>query len=239
MRLSIVIPAYNEGQYLDPVIRRLHATVYAVEPSSEIIIVNNGSSDDTPRIANELAASLQNIRVVNVFPNQGYGNGILSGMSAAYGDILGWVHADEQTNPEDVVRIYQKICDEELDLCKAVRTQRHESPWRLIQSAIYNILFRIMFHVSYRDINGTPKLLSRRLYERIDLNSKDWFIDPEVMLKTHETGYPVGEVDITWRTCTEGTTHVRLSAIFEFLRHMLRYRYRSPQPSSYDDRTNP
>jgi len=105
MRLSIVIPAYNEGHHLDAVVRRLYAAVREAEPETEIIIVDNGSADDTLRVAQSLATSLPNVRVEHIGTNIGYGNGILCGLRAAEGDVLGWAHADEQVNPEDIIRV--------------------------------------------------------------------------------------------------------------------------------------
>lgn len=224
MRLSIVIPAYNEGRHLDAVVRRLHETIRANEPFTEIVIVNNGSADNTQQVAEGLAASLPDVRVVTVHKNEGYGHGILTGLIAANGEVLGWVHADDQTRPEDLVRIYQTMRERGYDACKAVRIQRHESRWRIIQSSLYNTLFRLMFRVPHRDINGTPKLLSRDLYNKLQLESKDWFIDPEMVLKAHQENARIGEVEMVWQTRGSGVSKVRLTTMMQFIRRMIRQR---------------
>jgi len=225
MRLSIIIPAYNEGRHLDAVVRRLYATMRAAEPSTEIIVVNNGSSDETPRVAQELAASLQDVRLVNVYPNEGYGNGILMGLAAATGDVVGWVHADDQSNPEDTALIYGKLIAEKYDLCKAVRVHRKEHPWRILQSNAYNWLFRLMFGFPFRDINGTPKVMTRSCYERAKLTSKEWFIDPELMLKARDMGMRIGEVEIVWNARNAGKSNVRLTTMLHFFKRMMQYRF--------------
>jgi len=233
MRLSIVIPAYNEGHHLDAVVRRLHAAIRRAEPDSEIVIVNNGSSDNTEDVARGIAASLPGVRLERVSRNEGYGNGILRGLAAARGEVLGWAHADEQANPEDIVRVYRMLNEGSFDLCKAVRVERHESFWRRVQSVAYNMLFRRMFNVPYRDINGTPKLLTRALYERINLDSKDWYIDPEAILKTRDAGGRIGEVDIVWQTRKSGSSNVHLYAILQFIKRMLQSRFaRTPDKTS-------
>jgi glycosyltransferase involved in cell wall biosynthesis len=224
--LSIVIPAYNEGHHLDAVIRRLQATLRRSEPSFEIVLVNNGSTDETPSIVRALAHEFPEVRVVDVFPNQGFGNGVLAGMAQARGEILGWMHADEQAKPEYLLEIYHAMKAQGLDLGKAVRIHRHEPFWRIVQSRIYNILFRWMFNLPYRDINGTPKLLSRSFYERARLNSKEWFLDPEVMLKAARMGGKIGEVEIIWNARKGGKSKVHLGTMFHFLKRMVRYRYR-------------
>ncbi len=227
MNLSIVIPAYNEGRHLEAVLRRLHGVVRVAEPSCEIILVNNGSTDDTSTVAQALSKELPELRIVDVYPNLGYGNGILAGLAAAQGEVLGWVHADDQANPEDLMTVYRKLKTDGFDVCKAVRVERHESRWRVIQSWAYNTLFRLMFGVWYRDINGTPKLMIRSFYERAQLVSKQWFIDPELMLKAAELNARVGEVEIVWNARKGGASKVRLTTMFHFLKLMLRYRYRT------------
>jgi glycosyltransferase involved in cell wall biosynthesis len=225
MRLSIVIPAYNEGYHLETVVRRLYDAVHIGEPSSEIIIVNNGSTDSTPRIATDLTASLHGVRVVDVYPNEGYGNGVLHGLKAASGDVLGWVHADDQASPQDLLNIFYRLNEAPYDLCKAVRIQRDESVWRLFQSVVYNSVFRLLFGVPFRDINGTPKLMTRSLYEKLNLGSRDWFLDPETVLKAHDAKARIGEVEILWRARNGGSSHVRLSTALQFIKHMIQYRF--------------
>lgn len=224
MNLSVVIPAYNEAAHLDAVIRRLHDALKQAEPSFEIVVVNNGSVDETPRVAQALADALPEIRVVHVEKNEGYGHGILEGLKAAQGNVLGWMHADMQAEPEDVIRIYRKLVDEGYDVTKAVRVVRHEPLWRRVQSFVYNNLFRGLFGVSYRDINGTPKLKTRAFYEKAALESKDWFIDPEMMLKAHAEGVRVGEVEIVWKARAGGKSKVHLGTMFNFFKRMWKHR---------------
>lgn len=225
MNLSIVIPAYNEGRRLDLVLRRLYEAVRSAEPSFEIVLVNNGSTDNTEEVAQALAREMPELKIVNVFPNEGYGNGILRGLAAAEGQVLGWMHADEQAKPEHLVDLYRRIRDEGKDLSKAVRVERQESAWRIIQSSIYNWMFRLMFGSLYRDINGTPKLMTRSVYERANLSSRQWFIDPELMLKATAMKANIGELEILWESRKGGKSKVHLATMFHFLKNMLRYRF--------------
>jgi glycosyltransferase involved in cell wall biosynthesis len=226
MNLSIIIPAYNEGRHVDAVIRRLHEAIGIAEPSFEIVLVNNGSTDETPSVVKALADEFSNVRVIDVYPNEGYGNGILKGLAASTGNVLGWVHADEQSKPENLVIIYRRMLQEGNELGKAVRVERYESRWRIIQSKAYNLLFRAMFGLSYRDINGTPKLMTRSFYDRATLSSRQWFIDPEVMLKASEMNASVGEIEIIWDARKEGKSKVHLTTMFHFLHQMMLFRFR-------------
>jgi N-formylglutamate amidohydrolase len=92
-------------------------------------------------------------------------------------------------------------------------------------TGVYNLLFRVLFGYPHRDINGTPKVFTRELHQRLELRSKDWFVDAEVMLKAHDLGARFAEVEVEFHRREAGASHVRASAVVEFLRNMLRYRF--------------
>ena len=102
IRLSLVIPCYNEAASLPALLDRCASLV--AHPGIEVVLVDNGSTDSTPALLTELLAAQTNIRSVRVEQNQGYGYGILFGLRAARGELLGWTHADLQTDPSDVLR---------------------------------------------------------------------------------------------------------------------------------------
>jgi len=87
------------------------------------------------------------------------------------------------------------------------------------------LFFRFLFPVKSRDINGTPKLMRRECYRQLDLVSKDWFIDAEIMIKSTEKSYRVGEVEVSFMPRASGDSNVHLTTSFEFVRNMLRRRF--------------
>lgn len=224
MKVSIVIPAYNEAQNITQVVRELCDGFKHVENSFEIIVVDNGSTDETPKILKELEKDVPQLSVVRVFPNKGYGNGIILGLERAHGEVLGWMHADNQAKPCDAVNVYRKVLDEKLDLCKIVRITR-EHPMRLAQSRAYNVLFRLMFNTPCGDINGSPKFFRRSLYKKTNLSSRDWFIDSEIIIKAERLGASIGEVPVVWQKRVGGFSKVNMRTGFEFLRNMFLYRF--------------
>src|SRR5690606_22716677 len=102
MKLSLVIPCYNEAANLPLLAQR--CSELASDPDIEVIFVDNGSTDATPSVLAELIADSPNCRSVRVEHNQGYGFGVLSGLREARGRILAWTHADMQNDPQDVLR---------------------------------------------------------------------------------------------------------------------------------------
>ena len=109
MKLSIVVPCYDEEKNIPLLLERFsHAMVAEGIKSEEmeVILVDNGSTDGTPDLLKQLIPQHPFARSVRVEVNQGYGYGILAGLDAAKGDFLGWTHADMQTDPSDVVRVF-------------------------------------------------------------------------------------------------------------------------------------
>lgn len=224
MEFSLVIPAYNEEENIGTVVTNLAVALRTSGDLFEIIAVDNGSTDGTSAKLEKLKQQIPELKTTKVFLNQGYGHGILTGLAIAQGDILGWMHADNQVSVEDVLRMYKEMKDGELDFCKAVRTNRDEHWIRIAQSKVYNTFFRVLFGGKLRDINGTPKLFRKELYQELNICSRDWFIDPEIVIKALRSGANIGEVDIRWRMRPGGSSHVSTGTWLQFVRNLVKYK---------------
>ena len=222
--LSVVVPAYNEAAHLESVIREMEDVFGASHIDYEIVIVNNGSRDATGEVVSVLQKRSPRISRVDLEVNQHYGGGILAGLEKARGLIMGWAHADGQANPEDLVRLYQLMREKGYELGKAVRMVRHESPWRKVQGRIWYSIFQLLFHSPYRDVNATPKLMTRRAYQIVKLDSHDWFLDPELVIKALRHHIPMCEVETVWRSRRSGSTRAHLLTGLEFLKNLILYR---------------
>ena len=165
--LSIVLPCYNEADNLPPLLERYRA-VWEDLPA-ELVLVDNGSTDDTPAVlARELARpELGFARVVRVMPNQGYGHGIVQGLRAATGDVLAFSHADMQCDAADVFRAYHTLLaqrDPQRALVKGRRQGRRGLQAALITSAM-SVITSATLQMLLRDVNAQPKVFPRRLLD--------------------------------------------------------------------------
>ncbi len=106
-----------------------------------------------------------------------------------------------------------------------VRITRGDGIKRLVMSTIYNWLFRLLFSLDARDINGTPKLMWRSRFTELELTSKDWFIDAELMIGATQRGFRMAEVQVHFAARDHGASNVRLSTLLEFVKNMLHYRF--------------
>ena len=188
MKLSLVIPCFNEEANLPLLIPR--CAEIAKTGDIEVILVDNGSVDNTPRLLAKLLPNAPGCRSVRVEKNQGYGFGILSGLNAARGELLGWIHADMQTDPLDAQR--------GLELFKRhgnnifVKGRRHGRPVSDVFFTVGMSFFEtILLGRPMWDINAQPTLFSRNFFETWHEPPHDFSLDLYVYYQAKHTGLPV------------------------------------------------
>jgi glycosyltransferase involved in cell wall biosynthesis len=163
MRFSLIIPCYNESKNLPKLLENCR---YILKKNIELILVNNGSFDNSSIVLNKLKKKNPKIRIVNIKKNVGYGYGILAGLEIATGDILGWTHADLQTDPEDFIKAINFFrTPKDTIYVKGFRKNRSFS--EKFFSAGMSILCSVFLKGYYRDINGQPVVFTKSFY-------KDW-----------------------------------------------------------------
>ena len=225
--LSLVMPCYNEEAIVAQTVRRVLGAFARAEIPIELIAVDNGSRDRTGEILGQLATEHSEFLVHRVDVNVGYGNGILSGLPRCSAPWVGVIPADGQVDAEDAVRLYEDAIQAgEPVIAKARRRFRMDGPARKVVSIAYNLLFRTLWPgVESLDINGLPKILPRDVVQQMQLTSRQWFLDPEIMIKAHYLGVRVLEYNVFARMRGSGLSHVRAATCVEFLLALLRYRF--------------
>jgi dolichol-phosphate mannosyltransferase len=185
--------------------------------------VNNGSTDGTGKLINQLAAKDESFLCLHMEENLGYGGGILAGMRQLQTPILGWAWGDGQVAADVVVAAYSKLVESGASLAKARRVERQDGLQRRIISRSYNLGLRAM-GVRITDANGCPKLFTREAWEALDPRSTDWFLDPEVVLRAKELGLEWAEVEAVMQARRGGVSKVHRETVVEFLRHLKDWR---------------
>jgi glycosyltransferase involved in cell wall biosynthesis len=191
--LSVVIPCYNEGQNLP----RLMDAVAAVVPadfSLEVIFVDNGSTDDSAQVLRQRLPGYAFARSVTVDVNRGYGYGILQGLRAATGQVVGWTHADLQTDPADVIDAYRRFRDRLVAGHALVKGRRIRRPIldRAFTSGM-SVIASVALGGRFSDINAQPKLFHRRLLDRFESAPHDFSLDLFALWIAAKEGYQVLE----------------------------------------------
>jgi hypothetical protein len=128
---------------------------------------------------------------------------------------------------EDVVRVYEIAAHtKNPTLAKVRRRFRMDGLVRKIISITYNLITTIMFFgLGSIDINGNPKILPRECLERMNLQSKDWFLDAEVMIKAKRMGLEVYEFNVMAQMREGGSSNVNSNTCWEFIINLLKYRF--------------
>jgi glycosyltransferase involved in cell wall biosynthesis len=188
--LSVVLPCYNESRGLKSILDR-YADVGAGE-NFELILVDNGSTDETPRVLERLLRDYNFARSVRVEINQGYGHGLFTGLQAAEGELLCWSHADLQTDPGDVFRalaIYRRSADPQRTMVKGQRFGRRWSEQFVSWSM--QTVSTLFFCMRMQEINAQPKLFHRDLLAYLSQPPKDFNFDVYVLFKALRHGWRV------------------------------------------------
>ena len=227
--ISLIMPCYNEQDCVANTVRRLFTAFSGAGFRLEIVAVDNGSGDDTGKILRELAVTYPDLRIHRVAVNQGYGNGILSGIPHGTAEWIGFIPADGQVDATDVVELYETLVTARGRVLGKVRRRfRMDGLQRKLISISYNLLVKMLWpRLQSLDVNGTPKILRRVELNAMDLQSRGWFLDPEMMIKAHYMGLRVLELNAFARMRGNGISHVRTSTCWEFLRNLMVFRFSS------------
>ena len=201
---SLIIPCYNEG---DGLFDLVSACINANFPAHfEIILVDNGSTDNTPSILPGLLDGQSQIRSVRLEENEGYGNGILFGLSQAKGDVLGWSHADLQTDPADFTTAVELFESGETE--PFVKGKRFGRPVSDVFFTVCMSVFEVfLLQRSFWDINAQPNVFSRHFYESWENPPKDFSLDLYAYYLAKKKGLKVLRFPVFFGERLYGSSH--------------------------------
>jgi glycosyltransferase involved in cell wall biosynthesis len=230
IELSVIVLCYEAREAIHRVIDPLYEQLEAAGISYELVLVANqwaDRPDPTGRIVEEFAEQHDSVRTVIKDKQGAMGWDMRSGLAAAEGDVMVVIDGDAQNPVDDVLKMYRRMQATGVDVMKGRRIARFDGPYRRVISAIYNLLFSVLFGTrGIWDVNGKPKGLTRAAYEALELESDDWFIDAEMVLSAQRKGLAISELPVVFHRNEERDSFVRPAAILEFLRNMARQRFR-------------
>lgn len=187
--LSIVFPCYNESRNISLIASRL--SQFWPDIRFEIVFVNNGSTDTTWDVLQELSLKYEFVSPVQIEKNIGYGHGIFTGLKSAKGTILAYSHADIQTPPEDIIKAFRLYRDQQSEKCivKGLRENRRKEEVRLTKGL--DTIASLVLRYPFRDINGQPKLFSRKFLECLESPPVDFSFDVYLLFKAMQNEYDI------------------------------------------------
>ena len=204
--ISVFLPTYNEEENIKRVIANTVKVLSDVASKWELIIVNDGSTDGTQKIAEEIAFANHNIRVINHDANSGYGSSLKSGFYESKYDWVAFTDSDGQFDFNEITKFIDKQKETNADLVIGYYAQRRVSFAKKITSRLWEFLVFLMFGLKVHDIDCGFKLISRKVIEKIPHleSERGAFISSELLIKAKKKGFKIVEIPVTHYPRTRG-----------------------------------
>jgi len=209
-RLTFFFPAFNEEENVAETVRRaLEEVGPLVGGSIEVVIIDDGSTDRTPVLADALAAADKRVRVHHQ-ENRGYGGALRAGFEQARGEIIGFSDGDLQFDLREMSRLLGRLDDPSKRPVEAVigyRIKRRDPPHRIFIAKTYNAIVSVLFGLRVRDIDCAMKVFRREALDGLRLDADSPFLSAELLIKLKARGERMTQVGVTHypRTAGENT----------------------------------
>lgn len=225
IKYSLVVPCYNEEKNISLILERF-AELATVNDNFEAIIVDNGSTDNTPYVLRELMAKYPFARSIRVEVNQGYGFGIVSGLRATKGEAIGWTHGDMQTDPMDFLKaiyLYENQSESNRCFIKGRRFGRTigDTFFTLGMSIFETLLLGCLLW----DINAQPNLFSRSFFYKLEELPNDFSLDLFMYYMAKRNGLKVQRFPVSFKKRIYGYSNWNINwrAKIKFIKQTIGY----------------
>ena len=185
--ISVFFPCYNEQENVARTVQQALSVLEKLNADFEVIIVDDGSSDRTGRIADEIAASNDRVKVVHHQNNLGYGAALKSGFKEAQKQLVFYTDGDGQFDISEMPLLLPLI--EKYDIVSCFRLNRQDNLLRRINGFCWTKLVCVLFGLKVRDIDCAFKLYKRKIFDNIKLSSTGALIDAEILARAVRKGY--------------------------------------------------
>jgi dolichol-phosphate mannosyltransferase len=194
--LSLCAPAYNEAAGIAQVISAWAQTLDRLGVPAEIVITNDGSTDNTLAIMSDLQRRMPNLVIVDQQPNAGYGRAVAAAIAASRGRQVMTLDADGQFDPAEYPRLAAEL-DRGYDIVTGYRLRKRDKLARVLADRVLNVLVRLMFGLPLRDTNCALKLFQGDVARKLSIEARGFPTPTELLVKAGALGYRIGEIGVT------------------------------------------
>lgn len=240
LSISVIFPAFNQEKLIEKVILNAINVVEELTKDYEIIVINDGSTD----LTNQILENIQNshLRIITHSQPVGLSKSLKEGLYKAQKDYVIYADADLCFDLLDIQKAIHTMKYAGADIISAYRFVRiRESLIRRFLFYIYNVVIRFLFNLPVRDINFSFKLLKRHLLDDITLKSEGPFLDTELLVKAHKKGYIIHQIGVDYFYRPEILTPIEAKLfwntfveIIRLIKELLKLR---PNGQSRDEKT--
>jgi len=217
--ISVFFPCYNEQENIGRTVEKALVVMEKLDMDFEVIIIDDGSSDNTGEIADELAGRDKRIKVVHHSRNLGYGAALQSGFATATKEFVFYTDGDGQFDISEMPPLLPLM--EQYDIVSCFRLNRRDPLIRKINGWLWTKLVCMLFGLKIRDIDCAFKLYKRKIFRDIKLSSSGALIDTEVLTRASRKGYLITQKGVHHYPRTAGTqTGANLQVILRAFREL-------------------
>ena len=192
---SVFFPAYNDSGTIASLVIAARQTAQRLTSDFEIIVVNDGSVDATPRIADELARTYPEVRVIHHPKNRGYGGALRTGFLTATKELVFYTDGDAQYDPQELAALWPHMTDG-VDLVNGYKISRSDPTHRIVIGRVYHHVVKFLFGLPVRDVDCDFRLMRRRIFDKVQLEHNSGVICLEMMKKITDAGFRIAEVPV-------------------------------------------
>ncbi|MEJ2354411.1 MAG: glycosyltransferase family 2 protein [candidate division WOR-3 bacterium] len=220
--ISCVFPAYNEEKNIETAIREAIKVFVEIRLDYEIIVVDDGSEDGTSEVTLDMAKKNKNIRLIKHPANFGYADALKTGFKSASKKYLFYTDADNQFDLKDIKRALPLI--EEADMVIGYRSKKAINIMRKVGSFGYNLLARKLLALDVKDIDCAFKIFRREVFDKIEIETRDWLVDAEVIAKACKNNMIIKEIEVRHLPRKRGKVTVKAGDVVRSFKGLLNLR---------------
>jgi len=194
--ISVFFPAYNEEKNIGKTVKDTLSILEKIAVKYEILIIDDGSLDNTGAISDKLAKENKIIRVIHHKPNQGYGAALKSGFTNAEYEWIATIDADGQFDFSEIEKLYKKTAH--ADIVIGYRLNRQDSVMRKINGWLWTFLNNLLFGIKVKDVDCAFKLVNKKVIQKITPleSTRGGMISPELLAKAKKAGFVTDQVPV-------------------------------------------
>ena len=192
--LSVFFPCYNEKDSISVLTEKAISVAGEICDDYEVILVDDGSSDGTAELADQLAEKYPAVRVIHHPVNKGYGAALQSGFRAATKAYVFYTDGDGQFDLAELHNLLPLVAQH--DIVSGYRLNRQDGLLRKINAFCWTKLVGFLFDLKLRDIDCAFKLYKRELFDTIEMHSTGALIDTEILARAVRKGYTIAQIGV-------------------------------------------